>query len=41
MKVEIWNGNNDEGDADYKKCFVIADIDTAERHTTKKVIQSH
>lgn len=35
VKVEIWNGNNDEGDADYKKCFVIADIETVERHTTK------
>ena len=33
VKVEIWNGQSDEGEADYKKRFLIADIDTTQRHT--------
>lgn len=36
IKVEVWNGNFEEGEADFKKCFLIADIDVTERHTIEK-----
>lgn len=36
VKVEVWNGNFEEGEADFKKCFLIADIDVTERHTIEK-----
>lgn len=36
VKVEAWNGNFEEGEADFKKCFLIADIDVTERHTIEK-----
>lgn len=36
VKVEVWNGNFEEGEADFKKCFLIADIDATERHTIEK-----